>query len=118
MNKYVFPGADASCALNWVIAQVEGVGFEVKSVDVLGVHCESFFFLVSLRCIAHSDLGTIIDAATLWRWYENWKSNEELVVAKYGIRWYKIWLYFLASAVITSRSVLSPSFVSRESDWC
>jgi hypothetical protein len=41
MNKYVFPGADASCALNWVIGQVEGVGFEVKSVDVLGVHCES-----------------------------------------------------------------------------
>lgn len=40
MNKYVFPGADASCALNWVIGQVEGVGFEVKSVDVLGVHCE------------------------------------------------------------------------------
>ena len=22
MNKYVFPGADASCALNWVIAKV------------------------------------------------------------------------------------------------
>jgi len=22
MNKYVFPGADASCALNWVIGQV------------------------------------------------------------------------------------------------
>lgn len=43
MNKYVFPGADASCALNWVIGQVENVGFEVKSVDVLGVHCELDF---------------------------------------------------------------------------
>lgn len=47
MNKYVFPGADASCALNWVIGQVEGVGFEVKSIDVLGVHCASYF--LSLR---------------------------------------------------------------------
>ncbi len=28
MNKYVFPGADASCALNWVIGQVR---FSVRS---------------------------------------------------------------------------------------
>ena len=40
MNKYIFPGADASCALNWVIGQVEGANFEVKSCDVLGVHCQ------------------------------------------------------------------------------
>ena len=40
MNKYVFRGADASCALNWVIARLEGAGFEIKSVDVLGVHCQ------------------------------------------------------------------------------
>lgn len=41
MNKYVFPGADASCALNWVIGRLEKAGFEVTNVDVLGVHCES-----------------------------------------------------------------------------
>jgi sphingolipid C9-methyltransferase len=41
MNKYVFPGADASCALNWHIHRLEKAGFEIKSVDVLGVHCES-----------------------------------------------------------------------------
>jgi hypothetical protein len=40
MNKYVFPGADASCALNWVIGRLEGAGFEVLNCDVLGVHCE------------------------------------------------------------------------------
>lgn len=40
MNKYVFPGADASCALNWHIHRLEKAGFEIKSVDVLGVHCE------------------------------------------------------------------------------
>ncbi|SCV72021.1 BQ2448_4715 [Microbotryum intermedium] len=85
MNKYVFPGADASCALNWVIGRLEGAGFEIKSVDVLGVHY----------------------SATLHRWYENWMSNRDAITAKYGDRWYRgsrqIWLYFLASAVITSR---------------
>ncbi|KAG8904238.1 hypothetical protein FRB99_002058 [Tulasnella sp. 403] len=81
MNKYVFPGADASCSLGWVITQVESAGFEVKNVDVLGVHY----------------------SATIWRWYKNWLSNKDKAVAKYGIKLYRIWEYFLASAVITSR---------------
>ncbi|KZT52338.1 S-adenosyl-L-methionine-dependent methyltransferase [Calocera cornea HHB12733] len=81
MNKYVFPGADASIPLNWVLKELEVVGFEVKSVDVLGVHY----------------------SATLWRWYKNWLSNEEKVLAKYGDRWNRIWKYFLASATIASR---------------
>lgn len=42
MNKYVFPGADASCALNWHLGKLEGVGFEAKSIDILGVHCTWF----------------------------------------------------------------------------
>lgn len=54
MNKYVFPGADASCALNWVIGQVEGVGFEVKSIDVLGVHCAfPFLFFLFVTCLRY-----------------------------------------------------------------
>ncbi|KAG8995288.1 hypothetical protein FRB94_002168 [Tulasnella sp. JGI-2019a] len=81
MNKYVFPGADASCSLGWVINQLEGAGFEVKNIDVLGVHY----------------------SATIYRWYKNWLSNKEKVVAKYGSRWYRTWEYFLASSTITSR---------------
>ncbi|RDX46413.1 sphingolipid C9-methyltransferase [Lentinus brumalis] len=81
MNKYVFPGADASCSLGWVVNQLEAAGFEVKNIDVLGVHY----------------------SATLWRWYKNWISNKDKVVEKYGDRWYRIWLYFLASATIASR---------------
>jgi len=81
MNKYVFPGADASLPLHNVIGSLEKAGFEVKSVDVLGVHY----------------------AATLHRWYENWKSNEAAVKDKYGVKWYRIWLYFLASSTIASR---------------
>ncbi|OAX41843.1 sphingolipid C9-methyltransferase [Rhizopogon vinicolor AM-OR11-026] len=81
MNKYVFPGADASCSLGWVVGQVEAAGFEVKNIDVLGVHY----------------------SATIWRWYLNWVENREKVVAKYGERWYRIWVFFLAYSTIISR---------------
>jgi cyclopropane fatty-acyl-phospholipid synthase-like methyltransferase len=39
-------------------------------------------------------------AATIHRWYLNWVSNKDKVVAKYGIRWYRIWVYFLAYSVM------------------
>ncbi|KDQ55431.1 hypothetical protein JAAARDRAFT_37444 [Jaapia argillacea MUCL 33604] len=81
MNKYVFPGADASCSLGWVINQVEAAGFEVKNIDVLGVHY----------------------SATIHRWYLNWVSNKDKVVEKYGERWYRIWVFFLAYSTIVSR---------------
>jgi sphingolipid C9-methyltransferase len=83
MNKYIFPGADASCSLGWVINQVEAAGFEVKNIDVLGVHY----------------------SATLWRWYKNWVANKEKVLEAYGERWYRIWVFFLAYATIISRCV-------------
>ncbi|BEJ11662.1 hypothetical protein CspHIS471_0201220 [Cutaneotrichosporon sp. HIS471] len=81
MNKYVFPGADASLNCGWVVNELEGAGFEVQSVDVFGVHY----------------------AATINRWYKNWISNREKVEATYGPRWYRVWLYFLAYSVIVAR---------------
>jgi len=36
MNKYIFPGADASTPLGWFIDSLEGAGFEVKTVDTIG----------------------------------------------------------------------------------
>lgn len=81
MNKYIFPGADASCALGWVVTQLESAGFEVKNVDVLGVHY----------------------SATIDRWYKNWVSNKDKVVEAYGERWYRIWVFFLAYSVIIPR---------------
>jgi cyclopropane fatty-acyl-phospholipid synthase-like methyltransferase len=63
---------------------LEGAGFEIKNVDVLGVHY----------------------SATIYRWYKNWVSNKEKVVEKYGERWYRIWVFFLAYSVITSRYAL------------
>jgi hypothetical protein len=41
MNKYVFPGADASTPLGWFIDSLEGAGFEVKHVDTIGGTFES-----------------------------------------------------------------------------
>lgn len=81
MNKHIFPGADASVPLGVYITMLENVGFEVKSVDTIGIHY----------------------AATIWRWYKTWKANEAKVLAKYGRRWFRIWLYFLGSATIEAR---------------
>ena len=82
MNKYIFPGADASTPLSFVASCLETVGFEIVSVDNIGVHY----------------------SGTLWRWYRNWLGNRDKVVNKYGIRWFRIWEYFLASSTIASRN--------------
>lgn len=73
MNKYIFPGADASTPLGFVVDRLEGAGFEIKHIDVVGVHY----------------------SATLWRWYRNWIGNKEKVVAKYGERWYRVCFFSL-----------------------
>lgn len=81
MNKYVFPGADASCSLGWVVSHLEKAGFEIRSVDVAGVHY----------------------SATILRWAQNWESNKDKVVAKYGDHMYRMWSFFLWSSVIVAR---------------
>lgn len=81
MNKYIFPGADASTPLGWFVDKLEGAGFEVKGIDTIGVHY----------------------SATLWRWYRNWMANKDKVETKYGKRWFRIWEFFLAYSTIISR---------------
>ena len=61
--------------------KLEGAGFEIKNVDVLGVHY----------------------SATIYQWYKNWVSNKSRVIGKYGERWYRIWVFFLAYSTIISR---------------
>ena len=68
MNKYIFPGADASTPLGWFVDKLEGAGFEVKGIDTVGVHY----------------------SATLWRWYRNWVANKYKVEAKYGKGWFRV----------------------------
>lgn len=81
MNKYIFPGADASSPLGFFIDKAEGAGFEIQQIDTVGVHY----------------------SATIWRWYRNWIANAQKAEGKYGKRWYRIWEYFLAYSTITSR---------------
>ena len=68
MNKYIFPGADASTPLGFVVNTLEGAGFEVKHIDTIGVHY----------------------SATLWRWYRNWIANKDKVLGRYGQRWFRV----------------------------
>jgi len=58
MCKYVFPGADASTPCNWYAKQCELAGFEVHSVENIGVH------------YGH----------TLHKWYDNWMSHKEEII--------------------------------------
>jgi cyclopropane fatty-acyl-phospholipid synthase-like methyltransferase len=78
MAKYIFPGADASCPLGFVVTQAERAGFEVHRVENTGTHY----------------------AVTIAKWYQNWKRNEAAIVAKYGQRWYRLWLMFLGWSVL------------------
>lgn len=68
MNKYIFPGADASTPLGWFVDSLESAGFEIKGIDTIGVHY----------------------SATLWRWYRNWIGNRDKIEAKYGKRWFRV----------------------------
>jgi len=81
MGKYIFPGADASCPINWVTNQLERAGFEVHSVENVGFHY----------------------SLTIKKWYENFLRNKDeshegqpSVRSKYGERLCRIWLVFLA----------------------
>ena len=74
MGRYIFPGADASCPLAWVMEQVERAGFEVRIVENNGVHY----------------------SITIKRWYDNWVKNKEKVIDKYGQWWWRNWAIFLA----------------------
>lgn len=82
MNKYIFPGADASTPLGFVVDKLEGAGFEVKGIDTVGVHY----------------------SATLWRWYRNWIGNKDKVVGKYGVRWYRVSIQYTSCAKTNEHS--------------
>lgn len=78
MARYVFPGADASMPIGWVINQCEQAGFEVRLMETIGVHY----------------------SATIKRWYDNWLSNKEHIINEYGTNYYRRWEWFLAWSTI------------------
>jgi len=74
MNKYVFPGADASPPLSTMLRAMEKAGFGIYSVENISIHY----------------------SLTIRRWHENWQRNAEAVRKSYGERWYRLWNFFLA----------------------
>jgi len=80
MNKYVFPGADASLCPSAMLKAMEKAGWETHSVENISIHY-SF---------------------TIQRWHDNWLANREAVTAAYGDRWFRIWNFFLAWSVIVA----------------
>ena len=89
MAKYIFPGADASCPLGFVVGQAERAGFEIHRVENCGVHY----------------------SVTIHKWYDNWKANEAAIVAKYGQRWFRMWMIFLGWSVIIGAQGSSTVFM-------
>lgn len=74
MNKYIFPGADASPPLSVMLRALEKAGFSVNSVENISIHY----------------------SLTIRRWHDNWQRNAGLIKVRYGERWYRLWHLFLA----------------------
>jgi len=81
MDEHVFPGADASCPMGWVVTQLEQAGFEVQHVANLGNHYSK----------------------TLHAWQLKWESKKDEIVKAYGERSYRRWRVFLAWSVRIAR---------------
>jgi hypothetical protein len=74
MNKYIFPGADASLPLSEMCKAMEKAGFDINSAENVSIHY----------------------SLTIKKWHDNWQKNREAVLAAYGERWYRLWHLFLA----------------------
>jgi cyclopropane fatty-acyl-phospholipid synthase-like methyltransferase len=78
MNKYIFPGADASLCPSRMLATMEKAGFEMHNVENISTHY----------------------GWTIKLWLDNWMSNKAAIVAAYGEKWFRVWRFFLAWSVI------------------
>jgi cyclopropane fatty-acyl-phospholipid synthase-like methyltransferase len=78
MNKYIFPGADASLCPAAMLKYAEKGGFELHSAENISIHY----------------------SWTIKKWHDNWLSNRDAIVAAYGERWFRIWHFFLVWSVI------------------
>ncbi|RYE77791.1 MAG: class I SAM-dependent methyltransferase [Myxococcales bacterium] len=73
MARYIFPGADASLPLSAMLRAAEDAGFEIVEVERM-----SASYILTLRA-----------------WRDLWLSNRTEIVAAYGERWFRLWLFFL-----------------------
>lgn len=88
MSKYIFSGADASMPLSFVVKNLEKAGFEIHSVENVGIHY----------------------SRTIDLWYDNWMDNRDVIVKKYGERWWRLWQVFLGWSVYIAAQGASTCF--------
>jgi cyclopropane fatty-acyl-phospholipid synthase-like methyltransferase len=88
MNEYIFSGADASMPVSWDLVQIEKAGFEVHSIENIGIHYSK----------------------TIDYWYQNWMSNKEKVLAKYGEYIFRQYQIFLGWSVEIARQGSSTAY--------
>jgi cyclopropane fatty-acyl-phospholipid synthase-like methyltransferase len=81
MNEYIFSGADASMPLNWDLQRMEKVGFEIHSVENIGIHY----------------------SRTIHAWYDNWMGNKDKVLEKYGQKTFRMYEVFLAWSTVIAK---------------
>ncbi len=74
INKHILPGADAGLPLSSMLKVAEKSGWEVRSVENIGLQ-----YVQTLRL-----------------WLANWEARRESVVAQHGERWFRTWQFFLA----------------------
>lgn len=122
MNKYVFPGADASCALNWVIGRVSRSGLELGHLSaecllLVGKHWIRDQERRRSRCALFGYHLALVQELARERGQgcrEVWPQVSSILVGlsmrptliRYR-RLYRIWAYFLASSTIIARYVSS-----------
>ena len=74
MNKYIFPGADASLPLSDMCRAMEKAGFDIHSAENVSIHY----------------------SVTIKKWHDNWLRNRAAILQAYGERWFRLWHLFLA----------------------
>jgi len=89
MDEHVFPGADASCPMGWVVTHLERSGFEVQRAQNLGWHYS--------RTLAH--------------WLDVWTAQKAKVVEGYGEAAWRRWQVFLKWSVRIARRGESSVFM-------
>jgi cyclopropane fatty-acyl-phospholipid synthase-like methyltransferase len=89
MDEHVFPGADASCPMGWVITHLERSGFEVQRAQNLGWHYSK----------------------TLAHWLDVWTSRRKQIEEVYGEVQWRRWQVFLKWSVRIARRGESSVFM-------
>jgi len=74
MEQHVFPGADSSTPLGWIVEQLEKAGFEVQAAHNMGISY----------------------GRTLQAWQNVWETKKDEISKIYGEKAYRRWHVFLS----------------------